>query len=198
MRNALCRLLFNFPLKCHNVNIVFTCHYLKCISSMRTYINLWLVRLIVHHPAGCGRLLALCVCLSVCICVLAIMTPRSNAKSQPQRIVWLNGPNTCNTYHNDFKTIQKWHMSEMIGQLNLEPLNIRRTNRRLIIFHKAIIRHLAPYPIMQEMVAGKRSRGKPRQRWEKYITYTFGTMPAASRVAEDRHQFRRDIWAATS
>ena len=52
--------------------------------------------------------------------------------------------------------------------------------------------------IMQGMVAGKRSRGKPRQRWEKDITDTFGTMTAASRVAEDRHQFRRDIWAAMS
>ena len=27
---------------------------------------------------------------------------------------------------------------------------------------------------MQGMVAGKRSRGKPRERWEKYITDTFG------------------------
>ena len=52
--------------------------------------------------------------------------------------------------------------------------------------------------IMQGMVAGKRSRGKPRQRWEKDITDTFGTMTAASRVAEDRKQFRSDIWAATS
>ena len=51
---------------------------------------------------------------------------------------------------------------------------------------------------MQGMVARKRSRGKPRQRWEKDITDTFGTMAAASRVAGDRHQFRRDIWAATS
>ena len=34
---------------------------------------------------------------------------------------------------------------------------------------------------MQGMVAGKRSRGKPR--WEKGITDTFGTMAAASRVA---------------
>ena len=51
---------------------------------------------------------------------------------------------------------------------------------------------------VQGMVSGKRSRGKPRQRWEKYITDTFGTMTAASRVAEDRHQFRSDIWAATS
>ena len=52
--------------------------------------------------------------------------------------------------------------------------------------------------IMQGMVAGKRSRGKPRHRWEKYITDLFDTMEAASRVGEDRHQFRRDIWAATA
>ena len=53
--------------------------------------------------------------------------------------------------------------------------------------------------IMQGMVAGKRSRGKPRQRsWEKDITDTFGRMAAASRVAEERHRFRRDIWVATS
>ena len=55
---------------------------------------------------------------------------------------------------------------------------------------------------MQGIVAGRRSRGKPRQRWEKFITYfigpTFGTMAAASRVAEGRHQFRRYIWAVTS
>ena len=49
---------------------------------------------------------------------------------------------------------------------------------------------------MQGMVAGKRSRGKPRQRWEKDITDTFGTMAAASRVTEDRHQFRRDIMSS--
>ena len=34
-------------------------------------------------------------------------------------------------------------MFEMIGKLNLEPLNIRRPNRRLTIFHKAINGHLA-------------------------------------------------------
>ena len=34
-------------------------------------------------------------------------------------------------------------MSEMIGKLNLEPLNIRCTNRRLTIFHKAINGQLA-------------------------------------------------------
>ena len=42
------------------------------------------------------------------------------------------------------------------------------------------------------MVAGKRSRGKPRHNWEKGITDMFGTMTGASRVAEDRHQLRRD------
>ena len=47
--------------------------------------------------------------------------------------------------HNDYKTIEKdmYDMSEMIGKLNLEPLNSRRTNRRLTIFHKAINGHLA-------------------------------------------------------
>ena len=46
--------------------------------------------------------------------------------------------------------------------------------------------------IMQGMVAEKRSREKAKTKiWEKDITDTFGTMAAASRVAED-------IWAATS
>ena len=40
--------------------------------------------------------------------------------------------------YNDYKTIEKGCMSEMIGKLNLEPLNIRRTNRRLTIFHKPL------------------------------------------------------------
>ena len=45
--------------------------------------------------------------------------------------------------HTDYKTIEKGCVSEMIGKLNLEPLNISRTNRRLTIFHKAINGHLA-------------------------------------------------------
>ena len=45
--------------------------------------------------------------------------------------------------HNDYITIERGCMSEMIGQLNLEPLNIRCTNRRLTIFHKVINGHLA-------------------------------------------------------
>ena len=45
--------------------------------------------------------------------------------------------------HNDYKTIERRCMSEMIRKLNLEPLNIRRTNKRLTIFHKAMNRHLA-------------------------------------------------------
>ena len=44
---------------------------------------------------------------------------------------------------------------------------------------------------MQGMVAGKRTRGKPRHRWEKDITDIFGTMATASMVAEDRHRFRK-------
>ena len=51
--------------------------------------------------------------------------------------------------------------------------------------------------IMQGMISGKRSRGKPRQIWEKYITDTCGTAGVVSRLVEDRLQFRRDIWAAT-
>ena len=45
--------------------------------------------------------------------------------------------------------------------------------------------------IMQGMVAGKQGRGKPRQRREKDITDAFGTMAKASRMAEDRHRFRK-------
>ena len=45
--------------------------------------------------------------------------------------------------HNDYKTIEKGCVAEMIRKLNLEPLNIRRTNKRLTIFHKAINGHLA-------------------------------------------------------
>ena len=52
--------------------------------------------------------------------------------------------------------------------------------------------------IMQGMVAGKISRGKPKQSWEKYITDTFGMMATASRVAENRHRSRKYIWAVTS
>ena len=55
--------------------------------------------------------------------------------------------------HNDYKTIEKGRVSEMIRKLNLqlERLNIRRTNKRLTIFHKAIHKaingHLfLPYP----------------------------------------------------
>ena len=44
---------------------------------------------------------------------------------------------------NDYKTIEMGCMSEMIGQLNFEPVNIRRTNRRLTTFPKAINGNLA-------------------------------------------------------
>ena len=45
--------------------------------------------------------------------------------------------------HNDYKTIEKGCVSEMIRKLNLEPLHIRRPNKRLTIFHKAVNRNLA-------------------------------------------------------
>ena len=45
--------------------------------------------------------------------------------------------------------------------------------------------------IMQGMVAGKQGRGKPKQRREKDTTDAFGTMAKASRMAEDRHRFRK-------
>ena len=51
---------------------------------------------------------------------------------------------------------------------------------------------------MQGIVAGKRSRGKVRQKLEKDITDIFGTMTTASRKKEDSQQFRKDIWTATS
>ena len=49
--------------------------------------------------------------------------------------------------HNYIQTIEKGCVSEMIRKLNLEPLNIRRTNKRHTIFHKAINDHLASLPI---------------------------------------------------
>ena len=53
---------------------------------------------------------------------------------------WSKDSSIC---HNDYKTIERGCMSEMIGKLNLESLNIRRRNRRITIFHKAINGHLA-------------------------------------------------------
>ena len=44
---------------------------------------------------------------------------------------------------NAYKTIEKGCVTKMIRKLNLEPLNTRRTNKRLTIFHKAINGHLA-------------------------------------------------------
>ena len=68
------------------------------------------------------------------------------------------------------KWIVKRHMSEWIVKLK---------------YFGHVTRHNGlEKTIMQEMVAGIRSRGKPRQKWEKYITYMFSTMATASRVAE--------------
>ena len=75
---------------------------------------------------------------------------------------------------NDYKTIENGCMSEMIGTLNLEPLNIRRTNRRLAIFHKASDGHLAlglraayPSEIFSQFCA--RRRGAPDISTVKHI-----------------------------
>ena len=38
----------------------------------------------LYHTAGCGGFLDLCLCMPVCLHVLAITAPRSNARSQPQ------------------------------------------------------------------------------------------------------------------
>ena len=46
--------------------------------------------------------------------------------------------------HNDYTTIENGCVSDMIRKLNVQPLHIRRTNKRLTLFHKAINRHL-PY-----------------------------------------------------
>ena len=88
----------------------------------------------------------------------------------------------------------------ILNELHL-PTNWLYTfvRRQKLKYFGHVIRHDGLGKTMvRGMVAGKRSRGKPRQIWEKIITDTFGTMAAASRVAEDRHPFRRDIWAATS
>ena len=50
----------------------------------------------LYHPGSSDGLLTLCLCLSVCFCVLAIMTQCSNAKSQPQWNVWY--PSIANHY----------------------------------------------------------------------------------------------------
>ena len=54
------------------------------IGSITTYRVAAVIGLVLYHIADCGRLLALCLCLSVCQCVLAITAPHSNAKSQIQ------------------------------------------------------------------------------------------------------------------
>ena len=77
--------------------------YSFIINRNNTPIFYRLLGLIMYHIADCGRLLALCICLSVCLCVLAITAPYSNAESQPQCKVWFHvlvvsglfAPNAC-------------------------------------------------------------------------------------------------------
>ena len=79
------------PSNVHDVNIVFTFHYLKCMVSMHILLLFHcLLWLLFHFPAGCGGLLTLCLCLSVCIGVPAISASCSNAKNQPTLIVFYN------------------------------------------------------------------------------------------------------------
>ena len=101
------------------------------------------------------------------------------------RIPWIAHPTYCSI------------LNELHLPTNWIPIMFVRRQKLKYFGH--VTRHSGlEKTIMQGMVAGKRSLGKPRQRWEKDITYTFGTMTAASRVAEDRQQFRSEIWAATS
>ena len=76
-------------------------------------------------------------------------------------------------------------------------LNGRVTGAHFDTDHVRVPTPMQPRDWPPEIIA-RYSRRKPRQRWEKDIADAFGTMAAASRVAEDRHQFRRDIWAATA
>ena len=94
--------------------------------------------------------------------------------------------------------LYRWTIEVVITGSVERPRQLFVLRRRVGYFGHVTRHNGLEKTIMQGMVAGKRSRGKPRQRWEKDITDTFGTMTAASRVAEDRKQFRSDIWAATS
>ena len=59
--------------------------------------------IVLYHPGSSDGLLALCLCLSVCFCVLAIMTQCSNAKSQHQWNVWLKSTH-LQAYSHDHTT----------------------------------------------------------------------------------------------
>ena len=48
----------------------------------------------LYHPGSSDGLLDLCLCLSVCFCVLAITTQCSNTKIQPQWKVWFSNPSS--------------------------------------------------------------------------------------------------------
>ena len=61
-------------------------------------------------------LLALCLSLSVCFCVLAIMTQCSNVKSQPQWNVWFATSQLDSTHNHRYTTINcvRFNISYMI------------------------------------------------------------------------------------
>ena len=88
----------------------------------------------------------------------------------------------------------------MLNELHL-PMNCLYifVRRHKLKYFGHVTRHNGlEQTIMQGMVAGESSSEEPRQRWEKDITDIFGKMETASRVAKDRHGFRKDIWVATS
>ena len=70
--------------------------------------------------------------------------------------------------------------------LGSRPMCVELRNGILVVIRRNVICYGLYMPRKAKSKMGERQ------------TDTFGTMTAASRVAEDRHQFRRDIWAATS
>ena len=100
----------------HSQDAMFT-HALNILKNLPTQL-LFAHFLNIHHPYGTP-------------------TPRLVNKTE---MVQRRAARFC---HIDYKTIKRGCVSEMIRKLNLEPLNIRRTNKRLTIFHKAINGHLA-------------------------------------------------------
>lgn len=52
--------------------------------------------------------------------------------------------------------------------------------------------------MLRRIVAWERRRGRLIYRWERVITDVFRTVIAAGTIAKERHQFCKEIWAATS
>ena len=140
-----------------------------------------------------------------------IVQTRSPLKMQNQQFVLCKyGNNVAKRTNRCFNQISDVQAAKLMNNACMFPSLHIKTNfiylrtgynferRQRLKYFGHVTRHNGlETTIMQGMVAGKRSRGKPRQRWENDITDTFGTMATASRVAEDRHQIRKHIWAAS-